>query len=402
MPRTSVSTFTYIIAHLADIREPAHNKYMSLEDRIERLYAQSEHELDTCALPNGALVAANSDLPIYPSTAENYRFSWARDAAYQLLAAYAIDPDKAAERAINYAGWLNNIQGFAKTGLYLKRYGTNGALDVRYGEHYQPDQAGVLIGSLNTVVPEPNDRIDSAIQKMADGLVGKWDGHSLGTTQDLWENRETTKRDDDVFTYSIASVIHGLDHAIRRIQDADTSSWKRARNEMATMLDRVDTRFYLRKTYANPAHFDSDNTLDASLAGLAYPFENTNKRTGTTIAAISDELYRPGLGVYRYKEDTYDGIVRRGSREATAGAWPLLTFWESIALHKIGATDEARDMFYDTVERLDREYRRGLLPQDIIPEQLYPDDERQGKGVLPLAWSHAKFVLAVKTLQILQ
>lgn len=372
-----------------------------MKGRIEQLYTQSENQLDACALPNGALVAANSDLPIYPSTAENYRFSWARDAAYQLLAAHAINPDKAAERAINYAGWLNNVQGFARTGLYIKRYGTNGALDVRYGEQHQPDQAGSLMGALDVVVPEANEKVDTAINKMANGLVGKWNGQSFGPTQDLWENRETTQRDNDVFTYTIASVAHGLGRAIKRFEHLDTSSWQQAQTEMQGVIDSVDTRFFLRKIYQNSAHFNSDNTLDASLSSLAYPFEKNGLRTTSTITAISDELYRPGLGVYRYRGDTYDGIVREGSRESTAGAWPLLTFWQSIALDAIGAPDEARDMFHDTIERLDREYQRGLLPENILPEQIYPDDERQGKGVLPLAWSHAKFILAVKALQIL-
>ena len=375
-------------------------KNRNLENRIEQLYIQSERELDACALPNGALVAANSDLPIYPSSAENYRFSWARDAAYQLLAAHAVDSDKAINRTIDYAKWLNNVQGFAKSGLYIKRYGTNGALDVRYGEHYQPDQAGSLIAALDMIVPEPNMHIDNAIQKMANGLVKKWNGQSLGPTQDLWENRETSSKDNDVFTYSIASVIHGLGRAIARTRNIDTTMWEQSQAEMKEKLASVDTRFYLRKTYSNPAHFDSDNTLDASLAGLVYPAGLLDSRTHATIVAISDELYRPGLGVYRYAGDTYDGIVREGSREATAGAWPLLTFWESIALHKHGMTAEAHDMFNDTVERLDREYHRGYLPDNIIPEQLYPDDERQGKGVLPLAWSHAKFILAAKALQI--
>lgn len=385
--------------------EPAHNKYMAkrmnLEGRVEQLYEQSERELDACALPNGALVAANTDLSIYPSTAENYRFSWARDAAYQLLAAHTINPNKAADRAINYAKWLNNVQGFTKTGVYIKRYGTNGVIDERYGRQYQPDQAGALIASLDSIVPEPSEPVDHAIQKMADGLVSKWQGHSFGPTQDLWENRETHTVDSDVFTYSIASVIHGLGRAIKRMHGTDTDAWQQAQTEMKAMLNAVDTRLFLRKTYADPAHFDSDNTLDASLAGLAYPFNISGERTNATITAISDELYRPGLGVFRYRGDTYDGIVREGSREATAGAWPLLTFWEAIALDKIGERDEARELFDDTVERLDREYRKGLLPDNIIPEQLYPDDERQGKGVLPLAWSHAKYILAVKALRIL-
>lgn len=373
----------------------------SIDNRIQSLYEQSERELDACSLPNGALVAANSDLPIYPSTAENYRFSWARDAAYQLLAAHAINPRKAEARTINYAKWLTNVQGFSQTGLYIKRYGTNGALDVRYGEQHQPDQAASLIGSFDVIIPENNPYIDTAIVKMANGLVQKWNGQSLGHTQDLWENRETSAGKTDVFTYTIASVIYGLDHAIKRMKDTvDTETWQRAKDEMQSKLDTVSTRHYLRKINSDQSHTDTDNSLDSSLSGLLYPFAIHNTKTQATITAIHNTLYRPGLGVYRYSNDTYDGIVREGSQEATAGAWPLLTFWNAISLHSLSNDAIAKDMILDTVERLEREYHNGHLPDNIIPEQIYPDDERQGKGVLPLAWSHAKFILAAKALQL--
>ncbi len=369
------------------------------------MYRKSDGVLDDCALPNGALVAANSDLSIYPPSAENYRFSWARDAAYQLRATHILDPEKAHDRAIKYAKWLGQVWEFSESGLYLKRYGTNGTLDIRYGEHHQPDQAGALIGTLDTIVPESNTDIDFVITKMADGLSGTWNGHSFGSTQDLWENRETSSKKRDVFTYTTASVIHGLHHAITRLNSShDTNDWKYASNEMSEVLDNEQGSHYLRKIYPT-LNNDPDNTLDSSLAGLVYPFQQHGANSGqtiTTIQKIKDELYTPGLGVYRYSGDTYDGIVRKKSAEATAGAWPLLTFWEAIALDTIGQSSAARDMYNDTIERLDWEYSHHNLPQDIIPEQLYPDTDRQGKGVLPLAWSHAKFVLATKALNILE
>ena len=376
----------------------------SLDNRIQQLYRQSEYELDACALPNGALVAANSDLHIYPSTAENYRFSWARDAAYQLLAAHAVAPEKARDRTIQYAKWLHNVQNFSASGLYIKRYGTNGALDVRYGEQWQPDQAGALIGSFDTIIPEQNHHIDIAIQKMANALSDRWDRQSFGPTQDLWENRETSTVNGDVFTYTLASAIYGLEHAITRFEntDVDTSVWRQAQGEMKQKIAAVPTHYYARKTYPDSNQPDPDNSLDSSLAGLVYPFTIEEPQTESTIHAIHDQLYRPGLGVYRYVGDTYDGIVREKSQEATAGAWPLLTFWEAISLHALGQKVRSKDIFYDTIERLDREYKSGLLPDNIIPEQIYPDDERQGKGVLPLAWSHAKFILAAKALQLVE
>ena len=372
-----------------------------LQRRVEQLLNSSNEVLDQCALPNGALVAANSDLAVYPSTAENYRFSWARDAAYQLLAAHALSPGVAEDRAIRYSEWLMQVQNFADTGLYLKRYGTNGALDVRYGEHFQPDQAGALIGALDNIVPDKHAAIDAAIGIAAIGLHSRWNGDGFGATQDLWENRETTEAAGDVFTYSLAAVRHGLGIAATRLQDGDAHDANL--RQMSQVLDHPTSGAYSRKIYPAHSSADPDNTLDASLAGLAYPFYNPqHPKTVATVTAIDKDLYHEGAGVIRYWGDTYDGIVRHNSQEATAGAWPLLTFWHAIALHATGSSDRAKDVYLDTIERLDHEYTSGNLPDNLIPEQLYPDTERQGKGVLPLAWSHAKFVLATKVLRLME
>ena len=388
-----------------------HNNRMSLESRVGQLYVSSERILDECALSNGAIIAADTEHMAYPSTAENYRFSWARDAAYQLLAAHALNPQKAKKRAVDYSGWLQNVWGFNKTGLYIKRYGTNGALDVRYGEQHQPDQAGTLIGALDTVVPEPNQKIDSAIEKMADGLVDKWDGGSFGPTQDLWENRETTHENGAVFTYTIASVIYGLRHAINRLKGgSDTDRWQKVSNEMisvfnnGTAMDPDGSRYYVRSIYPNSQYHDPDNTIDASLAGLAYPFsqpEFNSDYITSTIKKINNQLYSSYTGVSRYYGDTYDGIVRTNGAERRAGGWPLLSFWQSIALHTIDKKDQAKDQYFQTIDRLDFMYKNDQLPDNMIPEQSYRDSYMQGRGVLPLAWSHAKFILATKTLDIL-
>jgi len=377
-----------------------------LSSRVEQLLDSSKVVLDQCALPNGALVAANSDLEVYPSSAENYRFSWARDAAYQLLAANALAPTRARERTLQYTKWLSNVQGFTDTGLYLKRYGTNGALDVRYGEHFQPDQSGALIGAIDTIVPEDEPLIDAVIQKMADGLHDKWNGRDFSDTQDLWENRHTPQAGGEVFTYSLAATHHGLTVAAARLYDkVDIRSWQKTIKQMNRVFSSDPNPYFLRTLYTSRYHTqNADNTIDASLSGLAYPLHQSElmSKLAATTRQIHEQLFVEGQGVYRYQGDTYDGIVREGSQEATAGAWPLLTFWHAIALKRAGDESKARDVYFDTIERLDYEFTNGNLPNNSIPEQLYPDCERQGKGVLPLAWSHAKFVLATQALNLME
>ncbi len=378
------------------------------ESRIEQLWEQSKTVLADCALPNGAIVAANSDLQMYPPSGENYRYVWARDSAFQIVAAHTLEMPRAPDMRAAYLGWLmERAQGFSATGLIVKRYATNGNLDWRYGTEYQPDQAGALLWALAETQGAPDQMTHDSMRLLANGLVSQWDGKNFRTpTQDLWENRLTQPEQEDVFTYSLAAVAHGLGRAIKHLRGkvGEVDVWDQARDEMHAVLesDHGGVHF-LRKIYASPTD-DGDNTLDASLNALIFPFSDFSsaslpKRT-ETITAITRELCRLPNGVARYEGDTYDGIVRPGGGEATAGRWPLLTFWHTIALHEIGQVSAAKELYGATIDHLDELYESRALPNNLIPEQLF-SDERQGKGMLPLAWSHAMFVLATKKLAVL-
>lgn len=376
--------------------------------RVEELWQESKEVLQNCSLPNGAIVAANSDLSVYPATAENYRYVWGRDNAFQVVAAHVLEIPRASDMRANYLKWLHErAEGFAQTGVIVKRYTTNGTLDWRYGTEYQPDQAGALLWALAETQSDPDRLVDNTIRLMANGLAAQWNGsHFHSATQDLWENRLTNPAQQDVFTYSLASVAHGLDKAaaLWRGRTLQVDNWEQARDGMHDVLNSNQANeHYLRKMYPGPID-DPDNTLDASLNGLVFPFSSfraeISPRQKQTILAIGKLLCRLPDGVARYSGDTYDGIVRPGGVEATAGRWPLLSFWHAIALQKIGQSSAARELYEATIERLDELYKAGALPNNLMPEQLFPDD-RQGKAVLPLAWSHAMFAIATKELGVL-
>ncbi len=377
--------------------------------RIEALWQESQLVLLDCALTNGAIVAANSDLPDYPPKAENYRFVWPRDAAFQIVAAQRLAMPSAADIRSNYLRWLNERgEGFAQTGLLVKRYATNGSLDNRYGRDYQPDQAGALLWALTETRDYPDKLTDHTIRALANGLSSQWGGTAFRTpTQDLWENRTTDPSKGDVFTYSLAAAAYGLGRAIEhwRGRIGEVDAWKKSRESMYGVLrsDRSGPH-YLRKILGGAAigNQDHDNTLDASLDGLVFPFpipgSEASSRTVATVRAIGRELCALPDGVARYVGDTYDGIVRPDGSEAVAGRWPLLTFWHAIASHKIGQVDEAATLYSATINCLDKKYRDHTLPNNRIPEQLLPGNRQ---AIVPLAWSHAMFVLATHEFGIL-
>jgi GH15 family glucan-1,4-alpha-glucosidase len=97
-------------------------------------------------------------------------------------------------------------------------------------------------------------------------------------------------------------------------------------------------------------------------------------------------------GVHRYPDDRYKGAPDgdHEHKNEQAGAWPILTFWLSIAMSKLGKKDKARKYFDLVVDLVDED--------GMIPEQFFCCERAPWLGVKPLVWSQAMFVLAAKEL----
>jgi GH15 family glucan-1,4-alpha-glucosidase len=69
------------------------------------------------------------------------------------------------------------------------------------------------------------------------------------------------------------------------------------------------------------------------------------------------------------------------------GAWPVLNFWLSIYFCLAGKKQEAIKYFSWILERVEKK----------LPEQI-----KNGKpaSIVPLAWSHAMFIIAGKFLEL--
>ena len=150
----------------------------------------------------------------------------------------------------------------------------------------------------------------------------------------------------------------------------------------------AELRRYLRR-FGMP---EKDTNIDASLLGLAWPFDCVpdDDALAATIAAVQAALVDE-IGVHRYLFDGYDGEVEDVGAEIRqgAGAWPLLTFWLAIVLHRRGQADEAERMFRIGVDSANAP---GHLPE----QRFRAGDVRV--GVAPLLWSHMMFLLAADEL----
>lgn len=361
-----------------------------------------------CALKNGAIVAADVTRPDYPRSAENYFYSWGRDAAYQIVAADTAQIHGAADIRRSYVKWLlEQCQGFAESGVLVKRYAPNGAPDWRYGAEYQPDQAGALMWALDKTTPDPDNLTEQALRLMANGLSRNWLGRNFCMpTQDLWENQLADPAKSENFTYSLGIAALGLSSVINRLAnhglENERDHWIKTRDEMLAVIGSEQREHYSKKIIQGD---QSEAVIDASLSALAFPLgdliesDSYRQKRLATIKAVGHELMTPS-GLIRYHGDTYDGIVRDNGEEATGGAWPLLTFWYAASLAVTGQRSQAGEVFDEMVDRLNFRYQAGMLPAGHIPEQIYPDIARQGKGVTPLAWSHAMFLIARHAIEV--
>ena len=352
------------------------------QKKINSLIKSTGQVFKDCSLPNGAIIAANADLPYYPKRASDYRFVWPRDAAFVCVAA-----DKIGLKIQEpYFNWLEDRpERFKKESLIFQNYIPNGKM--RWGA-FQPDQAGASLWAIYEYFKKDLSeaiKYEALIRRLADGLANDWHKtYFYHHTVDLWE--ENSRRTSSVYqnnhTYSLASCAKGLELANQIIKN---DIWLEKAEEMKKRIQfAYDDRAgrFLR----NKGNKVADWTIDSSLIGLVWPFEivkEDDERFLYTLKQIEEKIVING-GVHRFENDMYDG---EGTGAEGAGTWPLLNFWMSIYWSIAGKKEKA-EQYYDWVLRKLDEDGYG----DYIPEQIFEDDIRH--GVYPLAWSHAMFILA--------
>jgi GH15 family glucan-1,4-alpha-glucosidase len=321
----------------------------------------SLNEIETIknsSVENGAIIAANTDLPYYPGGATSYRYVWISDASFICVAADILGIKNMQERFFEWCA--TKPEGFNETGLFYQKYHTNGR---KADYQYQPHHAGLLVWAISHHFNNKPNRFNGLIEKVANGIKNIWKhNHFSIQTYNIWEDSRTFPDLKDVDVLSLASSIYVLKSAGEIL---DTYTWYDTMIEMLATLEKITTF-----------------KIDASLLGLVYPFDvlNTNDiRMINLVDSIESELMEDGL-IKRYEGDKYDGWLYEGkSRFKGAGVWPLLSFWMSIYQMKKGNIQKANYYYKSVIEKL-----KGY---NFIPEQF-------GKVELPLNWAMAMYVIA--------
>jgi len=355
-------------------------------EKIKKLISKSKVIFKDNTLENGAIIAANPDKTYYPREAKDYHYVWPRDAGYICIAAKLAGIKDIQEP---YFKWLiERPEDFEKEGLLFGDYSSNGRLRNR---QFQPDQAGTTLWNIYEFYKEDLKQAkkhELLIRRLADGLTNDWKGkYFFHNTVDLWEegNRKTSTRIENNHTYSLAACAQGLLLADKMIS---SRKWCETAEEM---IERIDDAYSKEKKRFIRNHGKIDDfNVDASLLGLTYPnniVKTDDPRMINTVKAIEQKIVING-GLHRYQFDYYDG---EGTAQEGGGAWPILNFWLSIYWSIAGDKKKANQYYNWVVDRVENDF--------LIPEQMF-DDFR--KGIKPLAWSHAMFIIASKYLGYLK
>lgn len=189
---------------------------------------------------------------------------------------------------------------------------------------------------------------------------------------DLWEERK------GVHTYSACTVYAGLKGAgelSRTLGDYDNANiWNCAAEKIKESI--------LKKLYDEKlGRFRcslNDPTLDSSVFAVWYfgILPPDDPKVFRTMKAIEKELKRPSGGIARYLHDNYFGYMN---------SWIICTLWLSQWYSAVGKLDKALELLNWCASH--------AHPAGLMPEQV--DDKGRPLSVLPLAWSHSAYVLAV-------
>lgn len=355
---------------------------MKYQNKIKQLIKTSKKVILDCSLDNGAIVAANSTKLYYPKEVKNYFYVWPRDASFTCIAADILGIKNIQEK---FFDWLiERAEGWKETGLFYERYYPNG---LQACNRLQIDQTAMVLFAVWHHFKHNKkglEKYKELVINSANSICRSWENdHFNVIINDLWEERLTFPDLKENFTYSLAACIKALQSAHRLFPN---KGYIKVADEMRrVLLKNTREKGYFFRSFGKL----NDERIDASMLGIIWPFEVVKAKSllaKNTVKLIEEKLVKD-FGVYRYEHDEYDGWMYKGfHRKKGAGFWPLLNFWMSIVLYRMGKRKRSLNYYNKVLDCIKEE--------EFIPEQIFNNVTQ--KSVSPLCWSHAMFILASK------
>jgi glucoamylase len=317
---------------------------------------------------HGGIVAA-------PCMEPEYRFCWPRDATY---VAYALDRCGFHEETEKFYKWCQRAQ--EKEGGLYQRYYIEAKLRGPCWSS-QIDEIATVIWGIGKHFDLTRDYgfLESmwSTTKLAANFIcdcidpKTYFIESVG----LWEERFGSH------TYSNAAVCSALKTSAKI---AELLGQSKLNQKWFSLSEKIRNSLLSLAWDGEKDHFiktnsPRDGNLDVSLLGLAFPFEvlsaDEDRMKKTALAIEQAFTYRVG-GIGRYPGDSYYG----------GNPWILSVLWLALYYEKLGDANK--------VEQLITWVIHCATDLDLLAEQV---DKTSGFPVsaVPLAWSHAFFILAV-------
>lgn len=375
----------------------------------EQLWMRSLVTLRLLTDETGAMIAAPEFDPDR-RWCGGYGYCWGRDAAYMV---YALDVAGCHDMTADFYRWTARVQ--EPEGVWYQRYWVTGEVAPSWG-FIQIDETGSILWGLwqHIAMTQNRDLLQElwpTIERAAGFLVQYRDAETglVDVSWDLWEERY------GLHTYSNAAVWGGLQGAAQLASmlghEDQAQQWlasaaalkeavlKHCWSPLHNRFLRCIKQRVPEWLKHDPEHqhrvqelpppagcfypeymVAEDATVDASLLGLVTPFgmlPADDARVVATVAVIERDLTQsPAGGVVRYPGDHYRG----------GNPWIICTLWLAQYYNHLGEKARAVQLLNWAVD-----HRTSL---DLLPEQV---DRNTGEPawVVPLAWSHAMYMLTV-------
>jgi glucoamylase len=317
---------------------------------------------------HGGIVAA-------PCMDPEYRFCWPRDATF---VAYALDKCGFPEETEKFYKWCKRAQ--EKEGGLYQRYFIEARIRGPCWSS-QIDEVATVIWGMGKHFDLTGNKgfvnsMWSTIEKAANFICQSMNSNTnLIDSVGLWEEKFGSH------IYSNAAVYNALKTSAKIAKVMGESDlvekWDAASEKIRNALlhltwDSQMNRFI--KTL-NP----KDESLDVSLLGLSFPFEvlsAQDERIKKTVLAIEKAFNYEIGGIGRYSRDVYYG----------GNPWILTTLWLALYYEKL---KDVKKMEYLTKWAIDHATVLDLLSEQVDKSTNAPI------SAIPLAWSHAFFILAI-------
>jgi len=324
---------------------------------------------------HGGIVAA-------PCMEPEYRFCWPRDATY---VAYAFDCCGFYSESKKFYEWCKRAQE-QEGGLYQRYYIEAKIRGPCWSS--QIDEIATVIWGIDKHFELTGDKdfiksmwltIKKAAEFMCEEINPKT---NLIKSVGLWEEKFGSH------TYSNSAVYSALKISAKIAKLFDElnlyEKWDAFAEKIKSALLQliwVSSKDRFIKTF-DP----KDETLDVSLLGLTFPFEvipAKDNRMKKTVLVLEDSLSYEVSGIGRYSEDRYYG----------GNPWILATLWLALYYEKLKDVNK--------MEKLIKWVIAHATDIDLLAEQI---NRSNGLPIsaIPLAWSHAFFILAILALDELE